>query len=146
MNCAAYVIEFRILFLAYPGCTLSPLKVILADAALKFSYSSSPTSLPSIVYAQSAPNSSTLNRCAPSPISSSGLNAMRILPCFISGCSFRYTMAWTISAMPALSSAPRSVCPSVTIKSSPMWLSSSGKYLGDVMMFCSGHRVMSLPS
>ena len=56
---------------------------------------------------------------------------MRIFPCFTSGCSFIHTIACTISAIPALSSAPRSVCPSVTIMSSPTCCRSSGNFSGE---------------
>ena len=42
-NALAINIEFIILPFAYPGCTLLPLNVIFAAAALKFSYSNSPT-------------------------------------------------------------------------------------------------------
>ena len=48
-NSAAVSMAFRILSLAYPGCTFSPFTVTLAAAALKFSNSNSPTSPPSIV-------------------------------------------------------------------------------------------------
>ena len=52
----------------------------------------------------------------------------------------------TISAMPALSSAPSKVLPSVTIKSSPWWPSSSGNWVGERTTFSSAQRTMSLPS
>lgn len=38
------------------------------------------------------------------PVSSSGVKAMRILPCFTSGCCDRYSMALTMAVTPALSS------------------------------------------
>ena len=59
---------------AWPGWTSTPVIVMSADAAVNVSSVNSPASDPSRVYAHSAPNASMSNRCAPSPISSSGVN------------------------------------------------------------------------
>ena len=114
--------------------------------ALKFSNSSSPSAPPSTVYAQSQPNRGTLMLCAPRPISSSGLKAILTLPCSISGCACKYATAEIISAMPALSSAPSSVCPSVTIRSCPLYAATSGKSFTVSTMPSFSPNVMSLPS
>ncbi|KAF5032374.1 hypothetical protein DSECCO2_617940 [anaerobic digester metagenome] len=97
----------------------TPLIVTLALAALKFSYSISPSSPPSTVYAKSAPNPFTSNMSAPLPTSSSGVKAIFIVPCSTSGLFTKYSAMDNISAIPALLSAPRSVVPSVTIRSFP---------------------------
>ena len=51
----------------------------------------------------------------PWPVSSSGEKIISILPCVIFGFSVKNLMAAIISAMPALSSAPRRVVPSVVM-------------------------------
>ena len=124
INSARYKTAFFILFLAEPGCVLTPLKVIFAPAALKFSYSIPPSSPPSTVYAKSASKVSKSNLSAPLPISSSGVKQIEILPWQSSASSQISRHASIISATPALSSAPRSVVRSVTIISSPEYLAS----------------------
>ena len=62
---------------------------------------------------KSAPKPATSKLLAPRPISSSGVKQIQIFPCFTSGCRIRYSIAVMISAIPALSSAPSSVLPSV---------------------------------
>ena len=49
-----------------------------------------------------APKRTTSKCFVPRPISSSGVNAMRMSPCGISGCAIRHSAAVTISATPAL--------------------------------------------
>ena len=120
--------------------------VIVAAAALKFSYSSSPIVLPSIVYAYLAPNFSTSNLSAPLPISSSGVNPILMSPCFISGLFIKYSIAVTISATPALSSAPSNVVPSVVIKSSPTKFNNSEESLVASTIFNSLFNTISFPS
>ena len=49
INSIAIIIELIILFFAVPGCISLPFILITAEAALKFSYSNSPSSPPSTV-------------------------------------------------------------------------------------------------
>src|SRR5712691_9088421 len=111
MNDAATLIAFTIRPFAYPGWVLKPWKVMVIASAEKLSTSISPRLPPSMVYAQAAPKRATSKCRVPRPISSSGVKAIRMRPCGISGCATRYAAAVTISATPALSSAPRSVLP-----------------------------------
>ena len=57
-----------------------------------------------------------------------------------------YSRAVIISAMPALSSAPRSVVPSVTTRVSPLYFSRSGKTAGERTTPFSSFRTMWPPS
>ena len=73
---------------------------------------------PSKVNPKSASKISTLKLCAPVPISSSGVNATQICPCGIFSVMIRSNIV-IISAIPALSSAPKTVVPSVVIRVRP---------------------------
>ena len=103
---------------------------------MKFSYSNSPISPPSTVYAKSALNLSTSKKSAPLPTSSSGVKHTFISVCFISGCSTIYFKASIISVIPALSSAPSKVVPSEVIIVFPILSSKVLNSFGDSIIFC----------
>ena len=83
--------------------------------ALNVSVSITSASEPSTVYAKSAPNFLRLKFSTPVPISSSGVNAIFYVGLFNSGLSLNTFNASIISAIPALSSAPKREVPSDVI-------------------------------
>ena len=123
--CATSLSALTSLPVAWPGWTSIPRTVTTADIALNVSSWSSPISEPSSVYAQSAPKRGMSNSVAPSPISSSGVNATRSVGRGSSGCAARYATAAMISATPALSSAPSRVSPLLVTRSCPILAVSS---------------------
>ena len=116
------------------------------DFAEKVSTSSSPSPEPSSVYATSAPNRSRSKSSAPRPTSSSTVKAMRIGARVRSGCRTRYATADMISAIPALSSAPRSVVPSLVTMSCPTRAASSGSFSGSSTWRASPGSAIGAPS
>ena len=144
LNSMAISCEFIIVSLAEPGWTFLPWISIFAEAALKVSYSSSPRGPPSTVKAKSAPNFFTSNLSAPLPISSSGVKAIFMSPYLASLSLKSSSTAEIIMAMPALSSAPKSVVPSVVMIVSPFKSFKKGKSETDVVK--SSFNFMSHPS
>ena len=74
------------------------------------------------------------------------MNPTFISPCFISGWFTKYSIAVIIAAIPALSSPPSNVVPSVTIISSPTNLFNSGVSSTVVTTPSSSFRTISFPS
>ena len=110
------------------------------------SISSSPTPEPSSVYATSAPKASRSKSSAPRPTSSSTVKAMRMGARVRSGCRTRYATAAMISAIPALSSAPSSVVPSLVTMSCPTRAASSGSFSGSSTWRASPGSTIGAPS
>ncbi len=125
---------------------MKPWNVTVIASAEKLSNSISPRLPPSIVYAYRAPNAATSKCFVPRPISSSGVNPTRILPCGISGCAMRCAAAVTISATPALLSAPSSVVPDAVTMSWPVCSASAGSSVSRSTAAVSSGRTRSRPS
>ena len=146
MNSVATDAAFIITLYALPGCTLLPIIFISTLDALKFSYSSSPISPPSTVYAKSVLKPSTSKKSAPLPTSSSGVKQTFISECSICGFSIIYFKASIISVIPALSSAPSRVVPSEVIIVFPIFCDKIENSLGDKTIFFSLFTIISPPS
>ena len=115
--------------LAEPGWTLTPWILKQAAAALKVSQLTSSSAPPSTVYAKSAPKRSRSSRDAPCPISSSGAKHTATPP-WGSPRFIRRSQTVRISAIPALSSAPSRVVPSVVMRVWPRQAMRSGNCAG----------------
>ena len=98
-----------------------PVILISAASAEKLSYSISPNAAPSNVYAKSAARSLGSGSVTPRPISSSGVKAIRIGPCEISGWANKWRAAVIMMEIPALSSAPSKVVPEAVTMSWPIF-------------------------
>ena len=104
---------------AVPVCWATPVKTMSLLYALKHSVSSWPSSPPSTVYACFDLISSSGTLSIPWPVSSSGLKQTSIVLWLNSGCALRKVSVCMIAVIPDLSSAPRSVVPSLVIIVSP---------------------------
>ena len=120
--------------LAAPGWTETPVNVTTALSAENVSTLISPVKPPSTVNATGQSKRSNGKRSAPRPISSSGLKQTLTVGHASSDSCVWTSRAAMMVAMPDLSSAPRSVLPSVVMSVSPTHSSNSGVSAGSITM------------